>query len=123
VLFLLGFIELKRTIIALSGLILMGTGALLWSWHITERFLDPEGFANGTNTPYLFLIYSVLTQAGLVLVGWFLLKTPLANWMGWMFILGSVLLFILMVIFKDMPPLSYYILTLVFSVVVFLQAG
>ncbi len=115
--------EMKGMAIPLISLILMGTGALLWSWHVTERFLHPEGFANGTNTPFLFLIYSVFTQAGLALMGWYLLKIPLANWIGWMFILGSVLLFILMVIFKDMPPFTYYLITLVFSIVLYVQTG
>jgi hypothetical protein len=50
------------------------------------------------------------------LIGFFLLRTPISNWLGWMFILTSSLLFILKVIFKDMPPFAYYIFTLVLSI-------
>ena len=88
----------------------------MWSWHVTERILDPQGFAYGTNTPYLFLIYSILTEIGLFLIGFYLLKTHVRDWVAWMFIIGAALLFILMFIFKDMPPFVYYVLTLVMSV-------
>ncbi|MGW8315806.1 MAG: hypothetical protein ACWGNV_09425 [Bacteroidales bacterium] len=122
-LFVFSFNELSKVIIPLASIILLGTGALLWTWHVTERILHPEGFAKGTNTPYLFWVYSMLTQIGLFLAGWFLLRMPLANWPGWMLIAGSVLLFILMVVFKDMPPFVYYLLTLVLAITLFTQSG
>jgi hypothetical protein len=108
--------EAGSLILSYLAVILLGTGALLWSWHVTERMLDPQGFADGTNTPYLFLIYSVLTQIGLFLIGFYLLKAHIKDWVAWMFIIGSAVLFILMIIFRDMPPFVYYVLTLVMSV-------
>lgn len=108
-------------LLPLIGVGLMGIGAILWSWSVTERFLDPEGFARGTNTPYLFLIYSVLTQAGLVILGLLMISNFTPNWTGWMFLVGGGALFILMVIFRDMPPFAYYVLTLVFSVWLFFK--
>lgn len=58
----------------------------------------------------------------LALVGIMLPKSDPANWLGWMFILGSVVLFILMVIFRDMPPFVYYVLTMIAAVVLFIGA-
>ena len=75
----------------------------------------------GENTPYLFIVYSVLTQAGLVLIGIFFLKSDIVNWIGWMFIIGAAIFFVLMVIFKDMPPFVYYVLTLIASIVLFIK--
>ena len=101
------------------GILLMLIGTLLWCWHLWERTVQPEAFAKGWHTPYLFVSYSMLTQAGLVLVGILLLKSPVADWVGWMFILGAGVFFLLMLIFKDMPPFVYYVLTMIAAVVLF----
>jgi hypothetical protein len=105
------------------GVVLMFTGMTLWCWHVWERTVDPEAFVSGTNTPYLFWLYSILTQIGLILVGITILRSDLANWVGWMFIIGSAILMILMVIFKDMPPFIYYVLTLIAAIAFYLEAG
>lgn len=97
--------------------------AILWSWHAFERILSPEGFLQGNSTPHLFIIYSVLTQIGLALLGFAFLSTDFAKWIGWMFIAGGLLLFILMMATGDMPPFTYYILTLIFSISLFFKAG
>jgi hypothetical protein len=115
-LFSIGLKEITQTILSFSSILLLGVGALLWSWHVTERIIDPQGFAEGTNTPYLFLIYSVLTQVGLLLLGLFLWKSFVPHWISWMLIIGSGLIFILLVIFKDMPPFVYYVLTIILAV-------
>lgn len=122
-LFVFSFNELSKVIIPLASIILLGTGALLWTWHVTERIIHPVGFVNGTNTPHLFLVYSLLTQVGLALAGWFLLRMPVPDWPGWMLIFGSAILFILMLVFKDMPPFVYYLLTLVLAITLFSQNG
>lgn len=117
-----GFRNTKGVNWSYIGVALLFIGAVLWSWHVAERISNPEGFARGTNTPYLFVIYSVLTQIGLIFVGILLLNTFLANWVGWMFIIGGTLLFILMVIFRDMPPFAYYMITVITAVVLFVNA-
>ena len=105
------------------GVILMFTGMVLWCWHVWERAVGPESFVSGTNTPYLFGLYSMLTQIGLILVGIAVLRSDLANWVGWMFVIGSSTFLILMLIFKDMPPFVYHVLTLTAAVVFYLEAG
>ena len=105
------------------GVLLLLAGAVLWTWHCLERLISPEGFANGTLTPYLFTIYSIFTQAGLICFGIFLLGTGLSGWTGWMLIAGMVILGILYVIFRDMPPFVYYVLTLVLAIKLLAAAG
>jgi hypothetical protein len=104
------------------GVILLFIGMTLWCWHVWERAFDPKAFVSGTNTPYLFWLYSILTQIGLVLLGITVLRSDQANWVGWMFIIGAATFLILMIIFKDMPPFVYYVLTLVAAVVFYLGA-
>lgn len=114
-----GFREIPGVRWSHLGVTLMFLGAAFWCWHVTERIIKPEAFANGTHTPYLFLVYSLLTQIGLVLIGILLLRSDVVNWVGWMFIIGSGAFFLLMVIFKDMPPFVYYVMTLIASVVLY----
>ena len=98
--------------LAYAALLIMFVGALLWSWHVTERMLDPEGWVYGRNTPYIYVIYNIFTMIGLILIGLFLLKTSVADWIGWMLTIGSALFLILLIILKDLPPFIYYVLTL-----------
>jgi len=104
------------------GVVILLIGSLLWSWHCIERMISPEGFVNGTLTPYLFILYSILTQAGLIVFGIFLLQTGLANWTGWMLIGGIALISLLMIIFKDMPPFVYYLFTFVLAIKLLVDA-
>ena len=75
------------------GVLLMFAGALLWCWHLRERTINPEAFVKGLNTPYPFVIYSILTQVGIALIGILLLRSCIVNWVGWMFIIGSGVFF------------------------------
>lgn len=116
-----GLREITGIVGSRIGFFLMLAGALLWSWHVTERMINPAAFTSGNNTPYLFVVYSVFTQVGLVLLGILFVNSSIANWVGWMFIIGSALFFVLMVIFKDMPPFVYYLISIIASVVIYLK--
>lgn len=117
----IGLKQVPGAALSYLGVILMLIGSVSWCWHLYERTVDVNAFAMGENTPYLFIVYSVLTQAGLVLIGIFFLKSDIVNWIGWMFIIGAAIFFVLMVIFKDMPPFVYYVLTLIASIVLFIK--
>jgi hypothetical protein len=45
--------------------------------------------------------------------GYALLRSDLAPWIGWMLIGSMVLLFALTLIYRDMPPLMFYLVTLI----------
>lgn len=102
--------------LAMLGSIAILIGAILWGWHACERIIDPQGFANGQNTAYLFLLYSMLTQIGIALFGIALLQSDIPNWIGWMLIIGASLIFLIIIIAGDMPPFVYYLLTLIMSI-------
>jgi len=99
--------------------VLLLVGAAAWSWHVYLRAADPQAFTDGTLPAWHFILYNVLTLAALAIIGFALLRMGFPAWSGWLLIAGSILLFVLYVILKDMPPLVYYILGLVLGVVLF----
>ena len=72
---------------------------------------------NGTLPGWMFVLYSLLSMAGFLLVGTVLLRMGFSAWGGWLLIGGSLLFFLLYVVFRDMPPFVYYVLGLVLGVV------
>ena len=51
------------------------------------------------------------TQLGLAAIGFALLSSGLPQWVGLTLIGGSLFFLLAYLIFKDMPPLVYYLLT------------
>jgi hypothetical protein len=102
---------------AYSALAALVIGAVLWSWDVYLRAADPPAFVAGTLPAWPFITYTLLTQAGLAVVGIVLLRSALPVWVAWLLIGGSLLFFVLYLVLKDMPPFVYYILTLVAGIV------
>lgn len=101
----------------------MALGAVLWSWHVYGRAVDPAAFASGELAAWPFALYSLLTMAGLVLIGMALLQTQMAPWVGWLSIGAAALFLVLGVIFRDMPPFVYYVVTLTAGIMLFRAAA
>ena len=91
-------------------------GAALWVWHVYQRGVDPPAFTGGSLPTWPVLGYFVLTEAALVLYGWALLRIGLAAWVGWFVIASMAVLFVLTIVFRDMVPAAYYLVTLVTAV-------
>ena len=51
--------------------------------------------------------------AGLAILGYALLRSDLPMWIGWMLIGSMMLLFVLTLIFHDIVPLMFYLVTLI----------
>ena len=98
---------------------LFGLGAGLWAWLVYWRAKEPAGFAQNNQPNWPFPVYSFLTQAGLLLFGIGLLALELPNWIGWLLIGGAILFCLAFIIFKDVPPLVYYILTLIAGIMIY----
>jgi hypothetical protein len=95
----------------LAGLALLG-GALFFSLYAGFRVTNPESWVLVPPPHPLFLAYTLLTQAGLLVFGAVLLRTKTSPRLGWALVAGALLLFSLTLIFRDMPPLAYYLLLL-----------
>jgi hypothetical protein len=100
-----------------AALLLVGAG--FWVWHVWLRAADPPAFVRGDLPHWNFVVYSLLSQVGFALAGVALLRAGLPAWVGWMLIGGMGLFLVLMVVFRDMPPFVYYVLTLIAGVVVY----
>jgi len=114
------FRSLPGSTLAYLGSVMLLAGAVLWSIHCYLRFQDPSAFVAGSLPGWHFLVYTFLTMAGLVLFGYMLVGSEIRNWVGWMLIIGNVAFLILMLVFKDMPPFVYYVLTLISGIVMVL---
>lgn len=115
--------ELPKSNLGWIAISTIAIGAILWSIHVYLRMTAPEGWIDG-DFPYighLFVIYTILTQLGFLLIGLMLLDSDFPSWLGWMFAVGGVLLFLLTVIFKDMPPFIYYVMTTIAAVYIIRQ--
>jgi len=105
----------------LAGFLLL-IGAAAWTWHVYLRAQDPRAFIDGTLPGWRFVLYTILTMGAFVLIGHSLLRMGLPAWSGWLLLGGTILLFALYLVFKDMPPVAYYLLAIVLSYVLF-RAG
>ena len=98
---------------AYIGLAAVVLGAVLWDWHVYLRAIDPEGFVEGRLVGWLFPAYALLTQVGLLAFGVSYLRAGYPAWLGGITVAGAVVFFIVYLVFKDIPPFFYYILTII----------
>ena len=94
-------------------------GALLWIWHVYARTVDPAAFAEGALPAWPLVLYFYLTPTGLAFFGVALLRSALPPWVGWLMIGSMALFFVITVIFRDIPPFVFYVITLVIGVVLY----
>jgi hypothetical protein len=100
----------------------MGIGALLWTWHVFVRAVEPALFTTGQIPVALFAGYSLLTIIGLALLGVALLQAGFQPWVAWLAMGSAALFLVLGLAFGDMPPLVYYLVTLTIGIVLFRAA-
>jgi hypothetical protein len=105
--------------LAWLGFGVVAVGAVLWDWHVYLRALDPAAFAFGTLPAWQFVAYTLLTLAGLAAFGVVYLRAGFPAWLGGVTIAGAAVLLVLYLVFRDMPPFVYYILTLLAGIVMF----
>lgn len=91
-------------------------GAVLWVWHVYQRGVDPTAFTAGALPAWPVLTYFVLTEVALGVYGVALLRIGLPAWVGWLVIVSMAVLFVLTLVFRDMVPAAYYLVTLVTAV-------
>lgn len=101
----------------LAGGLAMVLGALLWDVLVYERAVDPSAFVSGELSPSLFTAYTLLTLFGLLILGLSYIQVGLPGWLGYGTIVAALALFVGYLLFRDMPPFVYYLITLVGAVV------
>jgi hypothetical protein len=97
----------------------LAVGALLWSWHVYLRAVDPARFTAGEIPFWLFAGYSLLTLIGLALLGLAVLRMGMPAWLAWLCMGGAGILLVLAVLLGDMPPFVYYLITLTVGIILY----
>lgn len=97
---------------ATLGLVAVLLGLIFWGWHTLLRATDPAAFAFGQDPLWLYPAYSAFTLVGLFAFGLAILKSAYPRWIALTLMVGSALFALLFLIFRDMPPFAYYLLTL-----------
>lgn len=95
-------------------------GAIMWVWHVYQRAVDPAAFTAGTLPSWPVMTYFVLTEVALAVYGVALLRVGLAPWVGSLVIISMAVLFALTIVFRDMVPAAYYLVTLITAVMLWL---
>src|SRR5215212_1845580 len=98
---------------ACIGLVAVILGAVFWDGHVYLRAIDPEEFVEGGLIGWLFPAYALLTQAGLMAFGVAYLRAGYPAWLGGVTLGGAVIFFVVYLVFKDIPPFVYYVLTFI----------
>jgi hypothetical protein len=93
-----------------------------WVWLLVARTTGAEAFARGALAAWPAMTYFVVTEIGLVVLGVALLLGPYPSWLGWVVAGGATVLLILTLVLGDMPPFTFYLLTLLVGVVVLVSA-
>jgi hypothetical protein len=97
--------------------VLLLVGALAWSTHVYLRAVDPQAFVAGALPAWHFRLYTWLTLAGFFLLGYQMIALfGVAAWQAWFLMGASLVIAILYLAFRDMPPFVYYLLALVLGV-------
>jgi hypothetical protein len=95
------------------GLVMIAFGTLCWVVIVYQRATLPLQDVFGAPTfGWLFIAYTLLTQAALIAYGFAFMQAGYSRWLGLGTIIPAALLCIAYLIFKDMPPFVYYVITL-----------
>jgi hypothetical protein len=99
------------------GLAMIAVGTLCWAVIVYERAtLPPQEVFGSPTFGWLFIAYTVLTQAALIAYGFTFLRTGHPRWLGLSAIIPAMLLCAAYLIFKDVPPFAYYVITLAIGI-------
>lgn len=104
----------------LVGGLAMVVGALLWDVHVYQRAVSPTAFVNGELPGWLFTVYTLLTLFGLLILGLSYIQVGQPGWLGYGTVAATLALFVVYLLFKDIPPFVYYLITFIGAVVLLL---
>ena len=95
-------------------------GALQWVIIVYKRATTlplEKIFNDDSGNNWAFPVYTILTQIALIVVGFVLVQTGYPAWLGWGAVILAALSLIAFLVFKDMPPFTHYLITLVIGIV------
>jgi hypothetical protein len=103
----------KRSIFPLVAVAASGVGLVFWIVYIYLRTISPENFVHSLYPGWLFPAYSFLTLLAILVLGMEMYRLKFPRWLSLFTMNSAVLLALAFLVLKDLPPLLYYIVTLV----------
>ena len=101
-------------VIGAAGFVL---GHVFWIWIVILRILKPQRQVTGEFPGWLFPSFSFLAQLGLAGFGVAFWLQGIHPLLGIVIFSGALLIFLLFLKFKGLPPFVYYLMTLVIGLV------
>ena len=107
------FRESKGILAAGMGAVGFVFGQVFWIWIVGLRIVEPWRQAKDEFPDWLFKLFSILTLLGLSGLGIAFRLQGIHRALGVGLFLGALLILGLFLKFKGMPPIVYYLLTLI----------
>lgn len=107
-------------VVAWIALALIAVGAFFWLWQVLQRAADPGAYARGEQAAWLCPAFTGFTLAGLAAYGLAVLLAGYPVWLGLLLIGSAVILSLLYIVMKDLPPVLIYTSLLIAGVAIFL---
>ena len=108
----------KRSIFPLVAMAASGAGLVFWIVYIYLRTISPENFVHSLYPGWLFPAYSFLTLLAILVLGMEMYRLKFPRWLSLFTMISAVLLALAFLVLKDLPPLLYYIVSLVDGIAV-----
>ena len=101
------------SILPLAAVAAAGVGLALWLAYVYLRTIRPEDFVSGLVPGWPFVAYSFLTLLAIFVIGSGMSQPKFPRWLPIFNMGAAALMGLAFLIFKDLPPLLYYVVTLV----------
>ena len=90
-----------------------------------QTTINPESYYTADRISWVGNVYIVLASAGMVLYGLVFIAAMTPDWVGWVSIGVSVLMLIGLLVIggKDLPPQPYFLVTLTTGIIFLVEAG
>ncbi|MDE3091777.1 MAG: hypothetical protein KGJ80_20585, partial [Chloroflexota bacterium] len=101
----------------IAGAIMVLLATVPLDWQLWLRAFNPIDFVQRTLPSWHHPIFALGTLAALILLGIALLQAGFSAWIGIIAIGYSIVLAVIYLVFRDLPPFTFYFLTLGIGIV------
>jgi hypothetical protein len=108
----------NRSAFPLLAVAASGAGLVFWIVYLYLRTISPENFVHDLYPGWLFPAYSFLTLLAIFVLGMQMYRLKFPPWLSLFTMISALLLALAFLLLKDLPPLLYYMVTLVDGIAV-----
>jgi hypothetical protein len=110
--------SISGRLISYLGAAAAAFGSLLWVIIVYNRAVLPaEALGSDLSVnSWMFPVYTVLMQIGLMIIGFVLIQSGYPGWLSWGMLAVGGLSLLAFLFFKDMPPFAHYVPLLILGI-------